>query len=72
MATPQQTAQYQSESILIIIAVCKHQLLSINALVCLSSRRYVVTSLDYAGVYERVREGALRRAPWRQFTAVCL
>lgn len=31
--------RYQSESILIIIAVCKHWLLSINALVGLSSRR---------------------------------
>lgn len=69
---PQQTARYQSGSILIIIAVCKHRLLSINALVGLSSRRYVVTSLDYVGVYERVREGAQRRAPRRQFTAACL
>lgn len=60
---PQQTAQYQSGSILIIIAVCKHWLLSINALVGRSSKRYVVTSLDYTGAYERVRDRALHRAP---------
>lgn len=60
----QQTAQYQSGSILITIALCKHRLLSINALVGLSSRREeVVTSLDYAGVYERVRGGALPGPP---------
>lgn len=31
-ATPQQTSWYQLGSVLIIVAVCKHQLLSINAL----------------------------------------